>query len=527
MDQESFIQSRYNGSLDYFFKQRLVLVFIFGFVGGVVLSSFVFIRPLWSLYFIFLALSALLAERIWHKRIDATALGVLIAVVAISAGSLRYEIKDFYVPDYALEARVGTKVEIVGMVVREPELRENTTRVLVKSESTKVLASADLYANIKYGDTVKVSGKLGKPGKIDDGSGRPFDYAAYLSKDDIYYTLSFAEVEVLSSGSGNRVKRVLFGVKRSFVERVKSILPEPEASLLAGLIVSGKEAMPKEILEEFRRSGVVHIVVLSGYNVAIIAEAMRKSLEKTLLGTRLPFGPKLSAGASIIGILLFVLMTGAEATVVRAALMVLVVIAAKLFGRNYSAPRALIGAAFLMVLHNPKILIYDPSFQLSFLATSALIYVVPIVERYLSKVPERWGIRGVLATTLSTQTVVLPYLIYAMGEVSLVALPANMLILLIIPLTMLAGFASAGLSYLNLLLAMPLAYVAHVLLAWILGVSSVFGNLSYASVAIKSFPSWALILSYLLMIFLVFTYNRVRIRKSAPGDSGALRLNVR
>ena len=347
-------------------------------------------------------------------------------------------------------------------------------------------------------------GKLQKPGIIDlpaqaggeDGK-RPFDYGKFLAKDDIYHTLSFAEVSVLSSGHGNVIKDLLFKIKKSFVTKTKEILAEPYASLLSGLIVSGKVAMPKNILEEFQRAGVIHIVVLSGYNITIIAEFMRTVFR--------------SARFSIIGIILFVIMTGAEATVVRAALMVLTVILAKMFGRKFSPSRALLVAAFIMLLENPKILVFDPSFQLSFLATIALIYVVPIVEKYLKKVPEKLGLRTTIATTIATQVTVLPLLIYSIGNVSLVSLPANILILFFIPATMLVGFIATLIAYVSGVLALPFSYATHLLLAWILGVSHYLGNLSFASITIPPAPWWLVVLVYLVIIILIR-----RLRSSLP-----------
>ena len=284
---------------------------------------------------------------------------------------------------------------------------------------------------------------------------------------------------------------------------------EPYASLRSGLLVSGKDAMPKSILEEFRRAGVIHIVVLSGYNVTIIAEFMRKFFENIFLLVRLSphlsnfGGPQVASGASIIGIILFVLMTGAEATIVRASLMVLTVIVAKMFGRNYSAPRALLIAGFIMLLHNPKILVFDPSFQLSFLATLALIYVVPIVEKYLKVVPEKWGLRTTVSTTIATQLTVLPLLVYSVGDFSLVSLLANILILLLIPYTMFIGFIATIIAYLNSVLALPFTYIAYLLLNWILGVSSVLGNLSFASISVPSVSVWLIVLIYLFMVIFI------------------------
>jgi competence protein ComEC len=487
----------------YLFRQRIILIFVFGFLSSVLVSSFVFIPPLLSILAFVMAGAILLSERVWNGELNKEVLTVVIILVSISLGSLRYNVKDFHIPNQELESQVGSLTEIVGVVLSEPEVRDNSTRFIIKSGGEKILVNAELYTNAWYGDEVKVRGKLEKPGNIDDGVGRSFDYAAYLSKDDIFLTLNFADTEVLSSGHGNPVKSFLFNIKRNFVSHVREILSEPHASLLAGLLVSGKDAMPKSILEEFRRAGVIHIVVLSGYNITIIAEFIKRFFEKTSGFLKLNIFPHSVTLASIIGIFLFVLMTGAEATVVRAAIMVLVVMLAKVFGRNYSAPRALLGAAFLMVMINPKILVFDPSFQLSFLATSALIYVVPIVEKFLKNVPDKWGLKTILSTTLGTQILVLPYLVYSTGEISLVSLIANILILAFIPLTMLIGFIATMLSYISTVLALPFSYLVNLLLSWILGVSKVLSSLSIASVKVTYFPWWSVVIIYTVIIWLV------------------------
>src|SRR3989344_1391613 len=463
-----------------------ILVFIFGFIFGILVSSFIFVAPLVSVFIIFVGLAVLIAEKILNQTIIKEVLLLSLIFFSFGLGCMRYAIKDFHEP------LVPTAQ---GIVVSEPEQRENTTRFVLRADNgEKVLVNTDLYSPVQYGDRVEAKGSLKEPDIIENEDIRlSFDYAKYLSKDDIYYTLSFAKVTVVSSGHGNPVKHILFKIKRNFVAKTKEILAEPYASLLSGLIVSGKVAMPKDVLEEFQRAGVIHIVVLSGYNITIIAEFMRTVFR--------------SAKFSILGITLFVIMTGAEATVVRAALMVLTVILAKMFGRKFSAPRALLVAAFLMLLENPKILVFDPSFQLSFLATLALIYVVPIVDKYLQKVPQRWGLRTTISTTIATQATVLPLLIYSIGNVSLVSLPANILILLTIPYTMLIGFIATLVAYMSVILALPFSYITHLLLAWILGVSHYLGNLSFASITVPPIPWWLVLLVYLVIIIFVRRFH--------------------
>ena len=256
-------------------------------------------------------------------------------------------------------------------------------------------------------------------------------------------------------------------------------------------------------MDEFRRAGVVHIVVLSGYNIVIIAEFLRKLVSGILARARSTFALALAPAVSILGIFSFVIMTGAEATVVRASIMVFTLLLAHLVRRRYIASRALLVAGFLMLVHNPKILLCYPSFQLSFIATCGIIFITPIIEKYLSKVTTMLGLRTIVSTTLATQIAVLPLLMYSMGDVSLVALPANILILFFIPYTMFFGFVATLLAYISYVVALPFALISHTLLLWILGVSSVLGNLPFASMQIPAFSPILLLLMYVVGIIFV------------------------
>lgn len=461
---------------------RAILTVISSFLFGILISSFVFIQPLVSLLIFVVGLAIIVSDR--QKEV----LFISLTLLSFALGALRYSIKDFH---------IDAAPELTGIVLSEAEHKDNATRFVFKADNgEKALVTTDLYSPIEYGDRVELEGSFKVPGVIASESGRDFDYAAYLSKDDIYRTMSFAKVTVISKNNTNQFLSALFKIKQSFVNKTKEILPEPQSGLLAGLLVAGKDAMPKNILDEFKRAGVVHIVVLSGYNLTIIADSLKRVAAYLLPAAAIPL--------SVVGILLFILMTGAEATVVRAGLMVLAVILAKSFGRRVSPGRVLLVVAFLMILENPKILVFDPSFQLSFLATLALVYVSPLVEKYLSKVPEKWGFKGMLAATIATQIVVLPYLIYSMGNFSLVSLPANILILLIIPFTMLVGFIATVVAFANHLLALPFAYIVHILLSYILIVPHILANLFFASITVPPVSIWLVLFIYIAMIILVW-----------------------
>jgi len=464
-------------------------VFLWSFIVGILVVSFVSISPLVSLFICILALGVLVAEKILYEKISKIIFLVCLALFAFGLGVLRFDVKDFH------ESETPSTT---GIVSSEPEHRDSDVRfVFTADNNQKVLVTTNVFSPVQYGDRVEVLGKLKVPGIIDDNNGeRPFDYGAYLSKDDIYFTESFARVNIISSGHGNPLVAWLLKIKNAFALKMKQILPEPESSLLAGLTISGKQALPKSVVADFTNAGVVQVIVLSGYNVTIIAEFFL--LIFSFLGLRL------ATGASAVGIVLFTLMTGASATVVRASIMVLVFLFGKIIGRQASASRLLLFTAFLMLVQNPKILVFDPSFDLTFIAMLALVYGVPVAEKYLHKIPEKYGARMLVATTLATQIAVFPYLLYNVGAVSVVSLFSNALIMFIVPLTMLVGFLATFLAFVSTIIAWPLSFGAHLLLLWILSVAHFFGNLSFSLIKISHFSMWLTLVLYAGLIFIVW-----------------------
>jgi len=253
-------------------------------------------------------------------------------------------------------------------------------------------------------------------------------------------------------------------------------------------------------LDDFRRTGIIHIVVLSGYNITIVAYAIGR------LAAFLP--PVVGFGLSSLAILGFAMMTGLGATIVRASVMAFLVLFANTIGRGMAITSALILAGFLMLVHNPKILLFDPSFQLSFLATVGLIYFAPPIARRLSFVTEKYQVREVFSATIATQIFVLPLLLYMMGEVSIVALPVNLLILITVPVTMLLGLLVATTGFLSTALSLPFAYAAYFFLSYDLAVVDLFAKIPFASLSISTFPLWIMLIVYALYFLVIVRRSR-------------------
>lgn len=248
-------------------------------------------------------------------------------------------------------------------------------------------------------------------------------------------------------------------------QAIEKILPEPQASFLAGLLFGIEDNAPEDLLENFNITGTRHITALSGYNITIIASL--------IMGALLWFGfwRKHAFYLAIIAIILFILFVGAEASIVRAGIMGVLVLIAQQAGRVSSPKNLLALAGFLMVLKEPTALLDSVGLQLSFGATIGIIYF----SKYFAKFPE------VLRTTLSAQVAVAPIILFYFKQVSLISPIANLLILPIIPVTMLVGFIAilAGVIYTPL--GVFLAWPAWLFLSYEIKIIELLAKLPFAN----------------------------------------------
>ncbi|MBX4215553.1 ComEC/Rec2 family competence protein [Candidatus Parcubacteria bacterium] len=187
----------------------------------------------------------------------------------------------------------------------------------------------------------------------------------------------------------------------------------------------------------------------------------------------------------------------------------LLVIMARRLGREYDVTMALALAGFLMLFHNPKILAFDVSFELSFLATIGLIFFSPLIAPYFRRVPARFGLRDVALATVSTQLFVLPFILYKMGGLSVVALPVNLLVLLFIPSIMFLGFITGIIGFVSGAIAAPFAFAASLLLGYVLLVTESFAGLPFASLSIPPIPLVIVAVAYGCYAFVIYRNRRI------------------
>lgn len=479
---------------------RIFYTICFGFILGVLLRSFLLL----NFYFIGLISILGLAFLLFFSLVSKNKWGILFSIFIFTfcLGVLRFQLADKPMPIF-LEVQVGEQVSLSGIIVDEPAIRENNQKLVVavgdQGDETKILVTTDFENNFIYGDLVNFEGKLEKIQNFITDQGKDFDYINYLKKDGILYVVNYSRAEVVESGHGNKIKSILFAVKNKFLEEINLVIQNPENLLMGGLILGERASFSESLRQSFVNTGTIHIIALSGYNVTIVAEWFMK------LFAFLPLNFGITVG--IFAIFLFVLMTGAGSTALRAGIMASLALYARASGRNYDVARALVLAGIIMIIFNPFILAYDVSFQLSFIATVALIFFTPKIEKHFLWVPKTFGLRDIVSVTTAVYIFVLPFILYKMGNLSLVALLANIMILPFIPLTMFLGFLTGFLGIFHYFLSVPFGYLSYLVLHYELSIIDFLAKIPFASITIPNFPLVLTLLIYIYFIYRLFGQN--------------------
>ncbi len=402
------------------------------------------------------------------------------------------------------EGKHPIRVSIIGYIDSEPEINGNSQRLVLFAKwleagsqviqaDERVLVTTKLYPEYHYGQKLNIFGELKEPQNFDD-----FDYRSYLAKDKIFTTMGFPEIkeENFKLSFFENLKTKIFGgifyAKGLFQNSIRKTIPEPNAGFIEGILVGERSQIPENLKEAFSRTSTSHILAVSGYNITIIAMIISWFF---LLFFRRPT----AFWFSVIGVAIFTVLTGAQASVIRSAIMGILVLLAQKEGRLSDPRNAIALTAAVMIFINPRILRHDIGFQLSFAATLGLIYASPIIEKYFKRLPNIFSFRETLVATSSAQLLVLPLLLFYFNNLSLVSLPTNILILPIIPFAMLTGFISGLLGMVLPFLGQLVGYFAWLLTAFQIYIVKLFSVPSWAIFSVN-FSWYSVAISYLAII---------------------------
>lgn len=462
---------------------------------------------------------------------------ILAACAALAMGGWRYAASAVSTDPDSVHYHNGAKDVVVrGWVSAEPE--RGDTRLLLRVAAREleidgrarpvdgvIQAQTGLFPAIPYGATVQLTGDLDDP-SVTSSPG----YAAYLARRGVRTVMSFPEVDVLAvDGGGSPLFRALLALKARGRAAIYASLPEPHASLLAGILLGDDSGMPAALEEAFRRTGMTHIIAISGFNIAVIIGLLDV--------TTAPLLPRRTAAVAImIAIAAYAVLVGASASVVRALLMGIVYLTGlRLLGRSTLALAGLFTAAFLMTLIQPTTL-WDVGFQLSFAATLGLVlyagpwsrrlsrgtsqFLTPNVQRRVSRT-----LSELIVVTLAAQVLTLPLLLYHFGRLSTAGLPANVLVLPVQPAVMTAGGLTMLLGMIAPQLGQVAGPVAWLFLDYTIDVIELLARMPGASVPF-SLSAGGLVVVYVTigLVTLAAAYNKNRPRAAAAARVSLARL---
>lgn len=466
-------------------KSQKFFKFSCAFIGGIALAS-VFIIPSYELRITGYVISILFILLFFNKFLRII---MLIALFFLS-GIFYFNYKQPIYNKTFISTYNEQKITFIGIIDDDPDERIDHTKLKIAAigkYNGNVLVKVERFPKYSYGDKLEVTCKLREPGKIDK-----FDYGRYLARYNIYSTCYNPKIKVLDKDQGNVIKKYIYIFKRFFTDIVTKIIHEPQASFLAGILLGLRKGIDPDLIQAFNITGTTHIIAVSGYNITIVAGVIIGFLQSIYIRRKYSFW------LACVGIIIFTILTGASAAVVRSAIMGMIVLFAVWSGRKSSMHNVLVLTCLIMLLINPKVLMYDVGFQLSFLATLGLIYFTPVLEKVLYWMPEKLSIRESLTTTLSAIVFTTPIILYNFERFSIIAPIANLLILPAIPLSMLVGFIGIVFGIISIFLGQIFSWITWITLSYIIIVIKYLAKIPYASIQVQGFG-----LVYFLLYFLI------------------------
>jgi competence protein ComEC len=402
-------------------------------------------------------------------------------------------------------------VTIEGMMIDAPDRRDTYAMLRVRAEKLiddedkesevegVVLVEAPVGGSYRYGDPVRVRGELITPPELDT-----FSYRDYLARQGVYSLMRYAQVEVSGDRQGNPLRAELLDFREQAQIEIAQLLPDPQASLLAGILLGIESGISADVREAFNATGATHVIAISGSNMVILAGLIQS------ICLRLIKKPRVVAAITITGVLGYAVFVGGDAAVMRAAIMTTLGLVATQLYRQTFGLASLSFAALLMTAINPLAL-WDVGFQLSFLATLGLILYVEPLQNWLEKgllrvFPETTAqqvvalVSDAFVVTVAAQISTTPIMAYTFERFSLVSLPVNFLIIPAqTPLMVLGGIGVlAGLIFQPL--GQIFAWGSWVFLSWTLWIVRLFARLPNASLVVEEISPAAVWGIYLLML---------------------------
>jgi competence protein ComEC len=365
------------------------------------------------------------------------------------------------------------------------------------------------YSIIEIGNSLSILGSISRA--RDKRNPGEFDYESTIAEKGIHGLMFVYKVDDIGflKKDVSKFQQFSFGIRKNIDDVIKKFHNSSTSALLKGLILADRGMIDYEIKTEFINAGVIHVLAVSGLHVGFIV------LIFVFLFKR--FNPYMRYGFTILGLLLFLMITNYPTSVVRATIMAIIMIASPLTGRNYNSINSLALAAFIILLLNPSDL-FSPGFQLSFSAVFAIVTLYPPLGRMING----WHIKSKLlkpillfcAVSFAAQIGTLPFTLVYFHKLSVVALIANIVVIPLIGFIVGLGIFTILIGPVVLWLGQIYASTNELLSFFLFSFVRFLGKFEYAFISIRQFSFWDSILFYSVIFFLFLFWKKLSVWKS-------------
>ncbi len=410
----------------------------------------------------------------------------------------------------------GEESAITGTVVSEPELKAERLSFIVREEGSgdrALVSSYDHPVLPLRGDHVHIKGYLRIPSSKKNPGG--FDNARYLSRQGIYSLLYARRIAIIERPAQNPLSLFLRTVREDTSETFKRALKPEEAGVLVPMLIGDKSLLANETKKEFNDAGIMHLLVVSGMNVAYVSIFFLCIFR--LFGTR----PRIGALYTIPFLIAYMMVTGATPPVVRATIMAVFVILSLALAREPLIYHSLALAALAILIADPQAL-FSASFQMSFAATIGIVALYAPLKKPFEILPPflRATVGNIFAVSLAAQLAVTPLMLYYFNKLSVAALISNLIAVPLAGFITIAGIALYCFSAIPFLSGIA-ALAVHIPLSLLLIIVRYFSHLPWAVVYLPAPPMIA-IAAYYIALFSAVQWRRHRVFPWLAGSAALL-----
>ncbi len=434
-------------------------IFVFGFFLGISFIAKNF-EIFWLLLFYLIVYTIIFREEFWEKKIELFKENqkrifkfFIFVILGIFLGSSFFKIfdaekkrneSDLRSQNYQIEG----KIEKLNPKISGQDFFVKNVKVDGKKISEKILVYGKLYPEMKNESNIKFSCKIYQPKNFES-----FDYKNYLKTYDVKYVCRFPKI--LKVNEDKNFLSKISNFKFFFAEKLEKILPEPNLSIVLGMTVGIDSGFLPKTKEDFGKTSLTHILVVSGSNIALILLIANLFTKK--------LGSFLSSIFSGFFAIFYATIVGFDPPVLRALIMGIILVFGNMTRRDYFARRALFVAGFFMTIFNPYFILYNISFLLSFWATFGIILSSKFLENKKKSLFFETLVFSVFAWIFTAPIIFLNF-----GFISIFGILANLLVVPIVPIITIFGFLLFAISLFSNFLATIFGFSLFVLTEWIL-----------------------------------------------------------